>query len=193
LATLLVVRAGESTPPATADQQLEKNMRQSIWTALGAASLLVSATAFAQTPATPGTPQAAGKSGVNVGALTCHVADGMGFVFGSSKGLDCLFVRTDGVGERYSGDIKRFGVDIGYTKDAQMVWLVFAPGAINPGALTGDYGGVGAQATVVVGGAVNVLIGGSSKQITLQPVSVEGNVGLNVAAGFAEVVLKPAI
>jgi hypothetical protein len=172
---------------------LEKNMRQSIWAALAAASLLVSATTFAQTPATPGTPQTAGKSGVNVGTLTCHVADGMGFVFGSSKALGCLFVRTDGVGERYSGDIKRFGVDIGYTKDAQMVWVVFAPGAIAPGALTGDYGGVGAQATVVVGGAVNVLIGGSSKQITLQPVSVEGNVGLNVAAGFAEVVLKPAI
>jgi len=159
-------------------------MRQSIWAALGAASLLVSTTTFAQTPA-------AGKTGVNVGTLTCHVADGMGFVFGSSKALGCLFVRTDGVGERYSGDIKRFGVDIGYTKDAQMVWLVFAPGTIAPSALTGDYGGVGAQATVGVGAGVNVLIGGSNKQITLQPVSVEGNVGLNVAAGFAEVVLKP--
>jgi hypothetical protein len=179
--------------PATADQPLEKNMRKSISAALGAASLLIGATAFAQAPAAPGAPQAAGKSGVNVGTLTCNVADGMGFVFGSSKALNCLFVRTDGVGERYAGDVKRFGVDIGYTKDAQMVWLVFAPGSISPGALTGDYGGVGAQATVGVGGAVNVLVGGSSKQLTLQPVSVQGNAGLNVAAGFAEVVLKPAI
>jgi hypothetical protein len=168
-------------------------MRKSISAALGAVSLLVGATALAQTPATPGTPPAAGKSGVNVGTLTCHVADGMGFVFGSSKALDCLFVRTDGVGERYAGDVKRFGVDIGYTKNAQMVWLVFAPGNIDRGALTGDYGGVGAQATVGVGAAVNVLLGGSSKQLTLQPVSVEGSLGLNVAAGFAEVVLKPAI
>ena len=168
-------------------------MRQSIWAALGAASLFVASIAFAQTPAAPGTPQAAGKSGVNVGTLTCHVADGMGFVFGSSKAINCLFARTDGIGERYTGDIKRFGVDVGYTKNAQMVWLVFAPGSIASGALAGDYGGVGAQATVVVGAAVNVLIGGSNKQITLQPVSVEGNVGLNVAAGFAEVVLKPAI
>jgi Protein of unknown function (DUF992) len=164
-------------------------MRQSIWAALGAASLLAGATAFAQAP---GTPQATGSSGLNVGTLTCHVADGMGFIFGSSKALSCLFSRTDGIGERYSGDIKRFGVDVGYTKDAQMVWLVFAPGTIASGALTGDYGGVGAQATVVVGAAANVLIGGSSKQITLQPVSVQGNVGLNVAAGFAEVVLRPA-
>lgn len=168
-------------------------MRQSIWAALGAASLLMGATAFAQTPAAPGTPQAAGKSGVNAGTLTCQVADGMGFVFGSSKALDCLFVRTDGIAERYAGDVKRFGVDLGYTKNAQIVWLVFAPGSIAPGALTGDYGGVGAQATVGVGGAVNVLIGGSNKQLTLQPVSVQGNVGLNVAAGFAQIVLKPAI
>lgn len=169
-------------------------MRQSIWMALGAAFLLAGATTtFAQAPAAPGTPQADGKSGVNVGTLNCHVADGMGFVFGSSKALDCLFVRTDGVGERYLGDIKRFGVDIGYTKDARIVWLVFAPGTIAAGALAGDYGGVGAQATAGVGGAVNVLVGGSSKQLTLQPVSVQGNVGLNVAAGFAEVVLKPAM
>ena len=168
-------------------------MRQSIWAALGAASLLVTAPAFAQTPATPGTSQAAGKSGVNVGTLTCHVASGMGFIFGSSKALSCLFARTDGVGERYAGDIKRFGVDLGYTKDAHIVWLVFAPGNIAPGALTGDYGGVGVQATAGVGAGVNVLVGGGNKQISLQPVSVEGSVGLNVAAGFAAIVLKPAI
>ena len=159
-------------------------MRQSIWAALGATSLLVGATAFAQ---------ASGKTGINVGTLTCHVANGMGFVFGSSKALDCLFVRTDGVGVRYVGDIRRFGVDLGYTKDAEMIWVVFAPGNIAHGALAGDYGGVGAQATVVVGAAANVLIGGSSKQIALQPVSIAGNVGLNVAAGFAEITLKPAI
>ncbi len=163
-------------------------MRQTICTALGVASLLMGTMAFAQTPVAPSM-----TSGVNIGTLTCHVADGMSFVFGSSKALSCLFVRTDGAAERYSGDIKRFGIDLGYTKDAHIVWLVFAPGNIAPGALTGDYGGVGVQATVGVGGAVNVLIGGSSKQVTLQPVSVEGNAGLNVAAGFAEVVLKPAI
>ena len=165
-------------------------MRQTTWAALGAASLLVGATAFAQTQSTP---QAAGKSEVNVGTLTCHVANGAGYVFGSSRALSCLFVRTDGVGERYAGDIERFGVDLGHTKDAQMVWVVFAPGDIAHGVLAGDYGGVGAKATVVVGAAANVLIGGSSKQIALQPVSIAGKAGLNVAAGFAEVSLKPAI
>jgi hypothetical protein len=163
-------------------------MLRSVLTAAGAAALLVgAATAFSQTPATPGTPQAAGRSGANVGSLTCNVAGGVGFIFGSSKELSCLFTRTDGIAERYTGTIKKFGVDIGFTKEAQIVWLVFAPGNIAPGALAGSYAGATASATVGVGAGANVLLGGSNKQITLQPVSVEGSVGLNVAAGIGAV------
>ena len=167
-------------------------MLRSILAATGAAALLaVSAlTASAQSPATPGTPSAKGRSGANVGSLSCNVAGGVGFVFGSSKDLSCLFTRTDGVAEKYSGSIKKYGVDIGFTKEAQMVWVVFAPGSIAPGALAGSYVGATASATVGVGVGANVLVGGGSGQVTLQPVSVEGSVGLNVAAGVGEVELK---
>jgi hypothetical protein len=127
------------------------------------------------------------QSGANVGSLTCNVAGGVGFIFGSSKDLSCLFTRTDGKAERYSGSIKKFGVDIGFTKEAQIVWLVLAPGNIAPGALSGSYGGATASGTVGVGVGANVLVGGSNKQITLQPVSVEGSKGLNVAAGIGAV------
>lgn len=137
-----------------------------------------------------GLSAAQSQSGANVGSLTCNVAGGVGFVFGSSKELSCLFTRTNGTAERYSGSINKYGVDIGFTKEAQMVWLVFAPGNIAPGALTGSYGGATASATVGVGAGANVLVGGSNKQITLQPVSVEGSVGLNVAAGIGSVDLK---
>jgi len=130
------------------------------------------------------------QSGANVGSLTCNVAGGVGFIFGSSKDLSCLFTRTNGKAERYTGTIRKFGVDIGFTKEAQIVWLVFAPGSIAPGALAGSYGGATAGAAVGVGAAANVLIGGSNNQITLQPVSVEGSVGLNVAAGIGAVDLK---
>lgn len=130
------------------------------------------------------------SSGVNVGSLTCTVAGGVGFVFGSSKELTCLFSRTNGVAERYTGSIKKFGVDIGFTKEAQIVWLVFAPGGIGAGALSGAYAGATGSATVGVGVGANVLVGGSNKQVSLQPVSVEGSVGLNVAAGIAEVELR---
>ena len=104
--------------------------------------------------------------------------------------MSCLFTRTNGKAERYTGTIRKFGVDIGFTKEAQIVWLVFAPGSIAPGALAGSYGGATAGAAVGVGAAANVLIGGSNNQITLQPVSVEGSVGLNVAAGIGAVDLK---
>ena len=121
-----------------------------------------------------------------------RVSGGMGFVFGSSKDMDCLLVRPDGSGERYVGTINKYGVDIGFTKEAQMVWLVFAPGNIAKGALAGNYGGATASATVGVGAGANVLVGGSSSQVTLQPVSVEGSVGLNIAAGIGSLELKAA-
>ena len=90
------------------------------------------------------------------------------------------------------GEVTRFGIDIGYTKDAQIVWLVFAPGNVSSGALAGSYDGVTVQGTVGVGAGVNILVGGSNKQIDLQPVSVEGSGGLNVAGGVAEISLKAA-
>jgi hypothetical protein len=158
-------------------------MLRSILATAGAALVLVAAAGGAQA-------QTSSKSGANVGSLTCNVAGGMGFVFGSSKSLSCLFTRTDGVAEKYTGTIKKFGVDLGFTKEAQIVWLVFAPGNIAPGALTGGYAGATASATVGVGVGANVLVGGGSGQVTLQPVSVEGSKGLNVAAGLAEVSLQ---
>jgi hypothetical protein len=148
---------------------------------------VVGAALSAQAAAQP----ASGKAGVNVGSLTCNVAGGMGFVFGSSKDLDCLFARTDGVAERYTGAIRRFGVDIGFTKEAHVVWLVFAPGQVGPGTLAGDFVGATAAVAAGLGLGANVLVGGSNRQVSLQPVSVEGSVGLNVAGGVAEVTLRP--
>jgi hypothetical protein len=138
----------------------------------------------------PGAPQSANRGGVNVGSLSCTAAGGVGFVFGSSRTLDCLFTRTDGIAERYEGTIRRYGVDIGFTRESRIVWLVFAPGSIAPGSLAGEYAGPTAQGTVGVGAGANVLLGGSSNQLTLQPVSVEGSVGLNAAAGVAAVSLR---
>jgi Protein of unknown function (DUF992) len=161
-------------------------MRGSLLALLGTAGLCFGTAANAQQPAP------AGSKGVNVGSLSCNVAGGVGLVFGSSKALNCIFTRTDGLGVHYEGEIKRFGIDIGYTKDAQIVWLVFAPGNISAGSLAGSYGGVDVQGTVGMGAGAKVLVGGSNKQISLQPVSVEGSSGLNVAGGVAEISLKAA-
>ena len=133
---------------------------------------------------------ASAASGVNVGSLNCRVAGGSGFIFGSTKSLSCLFTRADGTGERYTGEVKKYGVDLGFTEGAYMIWLVFAPGQVNKGALSGEYVGVTAAAAVGIGLGANVLVGGSNDQITLQPASVEGVTGLNVAAGFGHIVLR---
>jgi hypothetical protein len=126
---------------------------------------------------------------VNTGVLTCTVAGGAGFVFGSTKALSCIFAPTNGVAERYDGEIERFGVDVGYTRQAHLVWRVLAPGIVGPGALAGRYAGVAAQAALGAGVGGNALTGGSNRQISLQPVSVVGAEGLNVAGGLAEISL----
>jgi hypothetical protein len=93
--------------------------------------------------------------------------------------------------EHYSGTISKWGVDIGYTGKSKLIWAVFAPTSdVRPGALEGEYAGATAQATVGVGLGANVLIGGLDKSVALQPVSVEGSTGLNVAAGIGQISLK---
>lgn len=136
-------------------------------------------------------PASAARGGVKVGTLTCNVASGWGFVFGSSKDVRCNYRPNKTRGEHYEGSIDKFGVDIGYTEGGVMVWAVVAPTSdVRPGALEGSYAGATAGASVGVGASANALIGGLDKSIALQPLSIEGNTGLNVAAGIGALHLK---
>ena len=138
-------------------------------------------------------PAQAAPHGVKVGELTCGVASGWGFVFGSSKDLHCVFRQSDRHNVHYTGSISKFGIDVGYTEGGVLVWEVVAPSSdIRPGALDGDYVGVSASATAGVGIGANVLVGGFDKSFSLQPLSVSGNKGLNVAAGIGSISLKYA-
>ena len=131
--------------------------------------------------------------GVKAGFLTCNVASGWGFIIGSSKDVNCVFSPPGAPEEHYTGKISKFGVDIGYQQSAVIVWGVIAPTKkLKPGALAGDYAGVTGGASVGVGAGANVLVGGSKKTISLQPVSIEGSTGLNVAAGIGAITLTPA-
>jgi hypothetical protein len=135
-----------------------------------------------------GTPAQA--QAVKAGALTCNVAGGFGFIFGSSKAVNCTFSPNGGPPQHYVGSIDKFGVDIGYVQSAVIIWAVLAP-TTNPapGSLAGTYAGATASATVGVGVGANVLVGGSGNSISLQPLSIEGNTGLNVAGGVAALTL----
>jgi Protein of unknown function (DUF992) len=135
-----------------------------------------------------GTPAQA--QAVKAGVLTCNVSSGFGFIFGSSKAVNCTFSPPGGPPQHYVGSIDKFGVDIGYTANGVLVWAVLAPTtAPAPGSLAGSYGGATASATAAVGVGANVLVGGSGNTISLQPLSIEGNTGLNVAAGIAALTL----
>ena len=157
-------------------------MLKKLAVAIGALSLAAGAL-------TMGSP--AQTQGVKAGALTCNVAGGFGFIFGSTKAVNCTFAPTGGgPPQHYVGSIDKFGVDIGFTRGGVLIWAVLAPTTSPaPGALAGSYGGVTASATAVVGAGANVLVGGTGNAISLQPLSIEGNTGLNVAAGVAALTL----
>ena len=124
---------------------------------------------------------------VEAGVLDCNVEGGVGLILGSQKQMSCRFTSNDRrFNETYYGKVTRVGVDIGVTGPAKMVWGVFAPTTdFTKGALAGSYAGVGAQATAGVGAGANAMIGGNNRTIQLQPLSVQAQTGVNVAAGIA--------
>jgi hypothetical protein len=124
-------------------------------------------------------------TGVKIGMLTCHIDGGVGLIIASAKNLDCEYRAGNGRRERYEGTIRKLGVDVGVTVNSALVWTVFAPGKTKRGGLEGYYAGATAEATAGLGLGANVLIGGFKRTINLQPVSIQGQTGLNVAAGLA--------
>jgi hypothetical protein len=130
---------------------------------------------------------------VKAGTLTCDISSGIGLIITSHKDVTCMFTPSQpGPREVYVGGISKFGLDIGTTTGGEMVWAVYAPTTRRFGALAGNYSGATAEATVGAGLGANVLVGGSNRTVALQPVSVQGQAGLNVAAGVAELTLRPA-
>jgi hypothetical protein len=136
----------------------------------------------------------AGTNGVKAGFLKCDVAGNVSFVFGSSREITCVYDAGTGIPlDHYKGTIKKYGIDIGYQSNGVIIWGVVAPSNnVGPGALAGDYGGVSAAVALGYGIGANALIGGSSNTIALQPLSVEGMQGLNVAGGIGVLTLEHA-
>jgi hypothetical protein len=151
---------------------------------------VIAAAAVATALAGPASAQAPQRT--KVGTLTCDISGGVGMIIGSQKEVQCIFTPSEpGPREVYVGVIRKFGLDVGATTGGQMVWTVFAPTTARRAALAGNYAGASAEATVGGGLGANVLVGGSDRTISLQPVSVQGQAGLNVAAGVAELELRP--
>lgn len=150
--------------------------------ALAAPALLFATPSLAQSP----------PNYVEAGVLRCDVSAGIGLIVGSTRSLNCTFEPRRGRAERYAGTIQRLGLDIGATTRGVMVWGVLAPSRNVSGALAGRYVGASAGASAGVGLGANALVGGSNNTVALQPVSVQAQLGVNIAAGVAELTLERA-
>jgi hypothetical protein len=130
--------------------------------------------------------QPAGK----VGVLECTISGGVGFIITSEKGLGCRFRPTHGRTELYYGTIRKIGIDVGATGPGRLVWAVLAPSRAGPGALAGDYAGASGSVSVGAGIGANALIGGLNNSFTLQPLSVQVQTGVDIAAGIGAMTLS---
>jgi hypothetical protein len=129
---------------------------------------------------------------VRAGILECRGGQNVGFVVGSVASLDCVYRSQGRRPEAYVAGVRRFGLDLGITEQSRFAWAVNAPTSrFGRGELAGTYGGVGANASVGVGGGGNFLVGGPSNAYALQPISAQGRTGFNVAAGVAGLELEP--
>ena len=136
---------------------------------------------------------ASAQERLQVGTLECHGGPNVGYVVGSTTQLECLFQSAGRKPEPYIATVQRIGVDLGFTQNTGLAWAVYAPTRrIGRGDLAGSFGGVGANASFGVGVGGNLLIGGSNNAYALQPLSLQGQTGLNVTAGIADVQLRPA-
>lgn len=128
--------------------------------------------------------------GVKLGTLTCQIEGGAGLIIGSSRTGECVYRNNAGKTKKYTAEFSRLGVDIGVTGNKTLVWAVFGVEGKSNGGLTGTYTGINAEASAIIGVGVNALIGGFDSGIVLNPVSVSGQTGLNVAAGVATLRLQ---
>lgn len=134
---------------------------------------------------------AADQGETKLGYLSCDVSSGWGIIIGSSRDIKCIFSPVNGEPEEYDGYINKWGADIGYLRSAVILWAVLAPSrTVGKGALAGHYAGATASASIGAGVGAHVMVGGLHSSISLQPLSIEGNTGLNAAAGIVTMTLN---
>ncbi len=153
-------------------------------------SLALAAIALALSGSVAGTNAQQGQ--VQVGVLECRGGASVGFIIGSVTNLGCVVRAAGRPDDFYVATIRKVGLDLGITQESVLAWGVFAPVAqLGPGDLSGNYAGAQGSATLGVGVGGNVLVGGSNNSIALQPLSVQGQVGVAIAAGLESLELRP--
>jgi hypothetical protein len=136
-----------------------------------------------------GTAQAAPR----VGVLTCNVAPGVGFIVTSDRAVSCVLTPSHGPRQYYVGSIRNVGVDLGFTAGGRLAWAVLTAGSALPqNALAGEFVGASGSASFGAGVSGNLLVGGNNRSVSLQPLSLGVQAGVNVSAGVGALSLQPA-
>ncbi|WP_398479773.1 DUF992 domain-containing protein [Tardiphaga sp.] len=129
---------------------------------------------------------------VQLGVLNCRGGASVGFIVGSVTNLGCVLTGTGRADQPYVATIRKVGLDIGITQETALAWAVFAPvNYSGQGDISGNYAGAQGSASFGVGLGANVLVGGSQNSIALQPLSLQGSTGINIAAGLESLELRP--
>jgi hypothetical protein len=120
--------------------------------------------------------------------LRCRFGANIGMIVGSVQNMSCVFTKTDKTQDTYTARFTRLGLDVGITAGGRLAWTVLStnPGGLPPRALAGSYVGASADIAFGLGVGANALVGGSKKSVTLQPLSIEGQAGANLALGAAK-------
>ncbi|MBN8919963.1 MAG: DUF992 domain-containing protein [Rhizobiales bacterium] len=137
-------------------------------------------------------PATAQQKQFRAGTLTCRLGPSVGLIVGSRQRMRCQFADSSRRRiDNYTGTVTRVGLDLGVTVGGVMRWGVLArTRQLGPGALAGQFVGASGDASVGIGLGANVLVGGSRRTTVLQPLSVSGRVGVNLAAGVAGLRLR---
>ena len=176
-----LLKVPESFSPIKNNRAMEGKMMQR-WLMIFAAVILLMGT---------GPLSAQQSGGTKIGTLTCRTSGSLGLILGSHQKLHCSFSPDNGAPEHYVGHITRIGLDLGIRAGGVLIWGVLAPtSSLHHGALSGTYVGASGSASLGLGVGANVLIGGSHRSFTLQPLSVEGKAGVNLALGVAGLTLR---
>jgi hypothetical protein len=138
------------------------------------------------------TPVDAQQDRVQAGSLECSLSSSIGLVVASQRNVACNYKPSGGPPEAYVGTMTRVGLDVGITGGGAIIWAVFSGTNRYVGMLSGTYVGASAEMTIAAGLGANVLVGGSNRSVALQPLSVQGQVGLNIAAGVSSLELHLA-
>lgn len=137
-------------------------------------------------------PVADARVSAHLGVLSCDVSSGIGHILREKQSLRCVYrANASSRGDIYEGTMQEWGIELGATEAGQLVWgVVSATTSGEPsGALAGEYLGVSADASLGVGMGANVLVGGNHRSFSLQPISVEGQTGVNIAGGVTRMTL----